>query len=200
MASREFTDSDGVVWRVWDVTPAHLHPITRSEEYMEPYAGGWLAFESAFEKRRLVAPYWGHWHEYDLAQLEALLRAATPVAKKRSPTPSSERLAIIEERVDKDERAAHERTFTSPRGREWTVRLHECQSHDHSAEVVLRFTSGDSVVDLKDWPPNWKELSREDFAVLLLDATPPRGIATTHEQPQRRRDDRPDDTTVEARP
>ena len=36
MASREFTDADGIVWRVWDVTPTHLHPITRSEEYMEP--------------------------------------------------------------------------------------------------------------------------------------------------------------------
>ena len=53
MASREFTDSEGVVWRVWDVTPAHLHPVTRAEEYMEPYAGGWLTFESPFEKRRM---------------------------------------------------------------------------------------------------------------------------------------------------
>jgi hypothetical protein len=185
MASREFTDSEGVVWRVWDVTPAHLHPITRSEEYMEPYAGGWLAFESAFEKRRLVAPYWGHWHEYDLTQLEALLRAATPVPKKRT-TP--------------DERAAHERTFRSPRGREWTVRLHEFQTQDGTADVVLRFTSGDSVVDLKDWPKNWKELSRDGFALLLLDATPPREISSHEERPQRRRDDRPDEQTFEATP
>jgi len=60
MASREFTDSKGVVWRVWDVTPTHLHPITKSEEYMEPWAGGWLTFQSADEKRRLVAPYPSH--------------------------------------------------------------------------------------------------------------------------------------------
>lgn len=196
MASREFTDSKGVAWRVWDVTPAHLHPLTRQEEYMEPYAGGWLAFESAFEKRRLVAPYWGRWHEYDLKQLEALLQAATPVHKKRT-TPSGERLAMIEQDVDAEERAAHERTFQSPRGRTWTVRLHENPTLD-DAEVVLRFTSGDSVVDVKEWPSNWKELSRDEFAVLLLDAVPPRRMIPG-EEPQRRRDDRPDDEPLETR-
>lgn len=188
-----------MVWRVWDVTPAHLHPITRSEEYMEPYAGGWLAFESSFEKRRLVAPYWGRWHEYDLAQLEALLRAAIPVPKKRT-TPSGERLAIIEQSADATERAEHERCFRSPRGREWIVRLHECQTRDGRPEVVLRFTSGDSVVDLKNWPQNWRELTREEFALLLLDATPPRSSGARVERPQRRLDDRPDEEAFEARP
>lgn len=198
MASREFTDSKGVVWRVWDVTPAHLHPVTRSEEYMEPYAGGWLAFESAFEKRRLVAPYWGRWHEYDLNRLEALLHEAKPVPKKRRESPSGERLAIIEESADADERAEHERGFTSPRGREWLVRLHEHQTPDGTPEVVLRFTSGDSVVDLKDWPADWKNLSREEFALLLLDAAPPRR-ATPAELPQRRREDRPREGRPEPR-
>lgn len=197
MASREFTDSKGVVWRVWDVTSAHLHPITRSEEYMEPYAGGWLAFESKFEKRRLVAPYWGRWHEYDLKQLEALLDAASPVRKKRNQTPSGERLALIERDVDAEERAAHERTFESPQGRRWTVRLHENPTAD-GAEVVLRFTSGDSVVDVRDYPRDWKDLSRDEFALLLLDAAPPRRMIPG-EQPQRRQDDRPDDEERESR-
>jgi hypothetical protein len=198
MASREFTDSNGVVWRVWDVTPAHLHPITRSEEYMEPYAGGWLAFESQFEKRRLVAPYWGRWHEYDLKQLEALLGAATPVPKKRPETPSGERLAIIEHDADAEERKEHERTFQSPRGRTWIARLHENPTDNGSAEVVLRFTSGDSVVDLSDWPLDWKSRSAEEFAMLLLDAAPPRRV-TTSDQPQRRLDDRPDEDGIETR-
>jgi hypothetical protein len=198
MASREFTDSSGVVWRVWDVTPAHLHPITRSEEYMEPYAGGWLAFECKFEKRRLVAPYWGRWHEYDLTQLEALLDAATPVRKKRPDTPSGERLAIIEQDVDAEERREHERTFQSPRGRTWTVRLHENPTDNGSADIVLRFTSGDSVVDLADWPADWKDSSREEFALLLLDAAPPRRM-TPRDQPQRRLDDRPDEEGLETR-
>jgi hypothetical protein len=198
MASREFTDSSGVVWRVWDVTPAHLHPITRSEEYMEPYAGGWLAFESRFEKRRLVAPYWGRWHEYDLKQLEALLDAATPVPKKRKETPSGERLALLEHDADELARAEHERTFRSPRGRQWIARLHESATPAGETEIVLRLTSGDSVVDVKDWPKDWKELSRDEFALLLLDAVPPRR-ATLGEEPQRRHDDRPDEEEIETR-
>ncbi|MEX2153821.1 MAG: hypothetical protein WD825_10825 [Gemmatimonadaceae bacterium] len=191
MASREFTDSEGVVWRVWDVTPAHLHPITKSEEYMEPYAGGWLAFESPFEKRRLVAPYPSRWMEYDLRQLEMLVRAAQPVTKKRKDTPA-EQLAISEKTAEQEERADAERTFVSPRGREWLVRLHECVHKDGGTEIVLRFTSGDSVVDLRDWPKNWKELARGDYALLLLEAEPPRRLGPG-EQPQRRRDDRPDE-------
>ena len=58
---------------------------------------------------------------------------------------------------------------------------------------MLRFTSGDSVVDLKDWPKNWKELTREDFALLLLEAEPPRRLGPGETSPQRRHDDRPDE-------
>lgn len=192
MASREFTDSHGVVWRVWDVTPTHLHPLTRSEEYMEPWVGGWLTFECATEKRRLVAPYPSRWAQYDLSQLEALCRAAEPVGVKRATTPTSSKLVKVEEEADRDERAVSDRTFSSPRGRLWTVRLHECLRKDQTSEMVLRFTAGDSVVDLKEWPENWKELTREDYAMLLLDAEPPRRMGTG-ELPQRRREDRPED-------
>jgi hypothetical protein len=191
MASREFTDSTGVVWRVWDVTPAHLHPATRAEEFMEPYAGGWLAFESPFEKRRLIAPYPPRWADYDLAQLEMLCRAAEPVGRKRKDTPT-EQLNISEQTAELEERADAERTFTSPRGRVWIVRLHECLRKDGTTEVVLRFTSGDSVVDVKNWPDDWKTLSRDGFALLLLEAEPPRRMGPG-EQPQRRREDRPDE-------
>jgi len=192
MASREFSDSEGVVWRVWDVTPTHLHPATRAEAYMEPYAGGWLTFESPFEKRRMVAPYPSRWVEYDLAQLEMLCRAAEPVTRKKKNTPSSEQLAIIDQTVDRDERADTQRTFSSPRGREWTARLHECPTKDGGMEIVLRFTAGDAVVDLRDWPENWKSLVRDDYALLLLDAEPPRRL-DRKERMQRRKDDRPDE-------
>lgn len=191
MASREFTDADGVVWRVWDVKPSHLHPATRAEEFMEPYAGGWLTFESPFEKRRLIAPYPSRWVEYDLSQLEMLCRAALPVGRKKKDTPQ-EHLAAVEKTAESEERADAERTFISPRGREWVVRLHECLRKDGSHEMVLRCTSGDSVVDLKDWPENWKELTREEFALLLLEAEPPRRMGPG-ERPQRRREDRPDE-------
>jgi hypothetical protein len=189
MASREFTDSDGVVWHVWDVTPEHLHPATKREEFMEPWAGGWLAFESTSEKRRLQAPYPSRWMEYDLAKLEMLCRAATPVGSRRKNTPQ-EQLRITEEKAEVEQRAEAERTFITPRGRSWTVRLHECLRKDGTTEVVLRFNSGDSVVDLKDWPEDWKQLTPEQFALLLLDAEPPRKLDHP-DRPQRRRDDRP---------
>jgi hypothetical protein len=189
MATREFTDSEGVVWRVWDVTPAHLHPATRAEEFMEPYVGGWLAFESRSEKRRLAAPYPARWAQYDLAQLETLCRAAAPVGRRRKNTPQ-EQLALSEQNAEREERAEAERIFKSPRGREWIVRLHECLKKDGSTEIVLRFTSGDSVVEVKNWPENWKDLSREEYAVLLLEAEPPRKLGLG-ERPQRRREDRP---------
>ena len=61
MAVREFTDSKNVVWRVWDVTTAQMHPVTKNEDFMGDLADGWLAFESADEKRRLAAPYPAEW-------------------------------------------------------------------------------------------------------------------------------------------
>jgi hypothetical protein len=192
MASREFTDSKGTVWRVWDVTPTHLHPVTRAEEYMEPWAGGWLAFESDTEKRRLVAPYPSRWTEYDVRQLETLCNAADVVAPKRVITPTGQKMATVEAAAEQDERARAERTFMSPRGRQWTVRIHECADRDGRNQTVLRFTAGDSVVDLKDFPADWKELERADYALLLLDAEPPRRL-DVGKGLQRRRADRPED-------
>jgi len=159
---------------------------------MEPYVGGWLAFESGSEKRRLPAPYPTRWFEYDLKQLEMLCLAAQPVVRRKKDTPTSEQLTAIEQRVDHEERADSQRTFSSPRGRLWTVRLHECLHKDGGTEVVLRFTAGDSVVDLKGWPENWKGFSRDEYAVLLLDAEPPRRQGPG-ELLQRRRDDRPNE-------
>lgn len=190
MSSREFTDSQGVVWRVWDVKPSFLHPATRGEEFMSDYSDGWLTFESPTQKRRLPAPYPSKWVEYDLRKLEALCRAARPVTSRTS-SPGGQRLAQSEDSAELVERADAERTFASPRGRIWRVRLHECLRKDGSASVVLRFTAGDSVVDLNDWPPSWKELDRDGFALLLLDAEPPRRLGVG-ERPQRRREDRPE--------
>lgn len=57
---------------------------------------------------------------------------------------------------------------------------------------MLRFTAGDRVVDLKEWPENWKDLSSVDYAMLLLDAEPPRRKGKG-ELPQRRLEDRPEE-------
>ena len=190
MPSREFTDKAGTVWRVWDVQPTAFLPRTKGEDYMGNFADGWLAFESTAEKRRMPAPYPQRWVEFELPALEALCRAALPVSPRRSRSPSGEHLAITEESAEQVARAEAERRFMSPRGREWLVRLHECARRDGGTEIVLRFTSGDAVVDLKEWPGNWKELSRDEFALLLLDAEPPRRLGA-NELPQRRREDRP---------
>jgi hypothetical protein len=81
------------------------------------------------------------------------------------------------------------RSFMSPGGREWTVRIHECVDREGAAQKVLRFTAGDIVVELLDWPLNWRDLSVIEYAVLLLDAEPPRRLEKG-DGPQRRRDDR----------
>lgn len=190
MASREFTDRSGVVWRVWDVRPSSLHPVTRGEDFMGDFADGWLTFESPSERRRLPAPYPAAWTSFDLSKLEALCRAAKPVSARKNRTPSGEQLAFTEDTAARAARADDERTFNSPGGRPWRVRLHECLRKDGSTEMVLRFSAGDTVVDLKDWPPDWKAYDRDGFALLLLDAEPPRRLGPG-ERPQRRREDRP---------
>ncbi|MDQ6633415.1 MAG: hypothetical protein M3Z10_01525 [Gemmatimonadota bacterium] len=191
MAVREFTDDWGTEWRVWDVTPEVMHPITRSEDYMKKLQDGWLAFESTTEKRRLPAPYPGDWTEYDLKHLEQLCQRATPVFRKPQ-TPNGEQRAAVAGEIEREAfvKAGEVRTFSSPRGREWTVRVHECLDRAGRPSRVLRFTSGDVVAELTDWPPEWREATMRDFAVMLLDAEPRRRSTVAGQQ--RRREDRAD--------
>ena len=199
MAFREFTDSQGVVWRAWDVTTADLHPVTRGEDYMGELQDGWLAFESATEKRRMAAPYPTDWTELPIRDLEALCRSA-PLANPRKPrTMSGEHRAFVVAEADKAVISGAERVFSSPRGRRWTVRLHECEAPDGGREVVLRFTADDVVVDLPRWPENWRSATLEQYGLMLLDANPPRRPGPG-EVPQRRREDRPSDDASSARP
>jgi hypothetical protein len=192
MAVREFTDSWGTEWRVWDVTPEVMHPVTRSEDYMQKLQDGWLAFESATEKRRLPMPYPAEWTGYDLRQLESLCQRATPVLRKPQ-TPTGAQRAVVTGAIERDAMAQSGavRTFVSPRGREWTVRVHECLDRAGKPSKVLRFTSGDVVAELTDWPEDWREATMQRYAVMMLDAEPPRRRASEH-VPQRRKDDRAD--------
>ena len=46
MALREFVDSRQVEWKVWDVTPERMHPVTAREMFVGRYVDfqdGWLA-------------------------------------------------------------------------------------------------------------------------------------------------------------
>ena len=190
MAVREFTDSKGVEWRAWDVTPEHMHPATRREDFMSNLQDGWLAFESAKEKRRLAAPYPSDWTTMRIPELEELCVRARLVARRAALSDTGKQRAIAASATEQQAiRSANaQRTFRSPRGREWTVRVHECLDRDGAEQMVLRFTADDIIVELTDWPANWQSASVEDFALLLLDANPPRR-RRKGEGPQRRYDD-----------
>ncbi len=193
MAIREYTDSRRVEWSVWDVTPAQMHPLTRDEQYLGEMHDGWLVFESRREKRRLNAPYPHDWVDFDIPQLEELCAKASPVLRRHSKSPSGEYRAITTAAIEREAVAesGSRRTFKSPAGREWTVRIHECLDRDMTTKKVLRFTAGDIVVELLQWPRNWQELSVTEYAVMLLDAEPPRR-RPKGQGPQRRQDDRAD--------
>jgi hypothetical protein len=193
MAVREFTDSRGVDWRAWDVTPTHMHPVTRGEDYMANLQDGWLVFESGREKRRLEAPYPGNWNVLPIPELEELCRRASPVRRVREKTNSGQRRAISAQEIEKVaiEQEGGRVTFRSPAGREWTVRIHECLDRGGEPEMVLRFTADDIVVELPTWPQDWRDASVEEFALMMLDANPPRRLPKG-KGPQRRRDDRVD--------
>lgn len=190
MPVREFTDSRGVEWRVWDVTPAHMHPATRAEDFMANLQDGWLVFESDEEKRRLEAPYPANWTAFSIHQLEELWARATPVVRRTAESNTGKqravRAAAIEEEVIQHSNA--ERKFMSPGGREWTVRLHECVGARGKEETVLRFTTEDIVMELSKWPRNWQTATVAQFGLMLLDANPPH--VRKGKGPQRRRDDR----------
>jgi hypothetical protein len=192
MAVREFTDSTGVEWRVWDVTPQHMHPATRTEDFMGNFQDGWLVFESESGKRRMEAPYPVGWPSLSLTALEELCRRATPVIRRDAPQSNTgkqreSRVAALERDVVRD--AGAQVTFRSPGGREWTVRVHECLDRAGTEQMVLRFTTEDIVVELSRWPDNWQAATVEQFGLMLLDANPPRR-RPRGEGPQRRREDR----------
>jgi hypothetical protein len=179
-----------------------MHPATRVEDFMGNLQDGWLVFESDEEKRRLEAPYPGNWIDFSIRQLEDLWARATPVVRRPAESTTGKRRAVeaaaIEQEVIK--RSDAERKFMSPGGREWTVRLHECLDADGREQTVLRFTTEDIVEELSKWPQNWQTATVAQFALMLLDANPPRR-RKKGEGPQRRHDDRivPGDVSAEPR-
>lgn len=87
---RGFTDSTGVEWRVWEVSPisntaqrSGAETLTHSSLTNTAYANGWLCFESSSEKRRL-APVPAGWEFNDPALLEEMRNQATVVPARRA--------------------------------------------------------------------------------------------------------------------
>lgn len=69
MPIREFTDSTGVAWRVWNTTPY------AGAVYDERLQSGWLTFESSTSRKRL-APIPRGWEKVAPERLELMCRAA----------------------------------------------------------------------------------------------------------------------------
>ena len=92
MASREFIDSAGAHWLVWDT-----RPTTRASLRPE-FEAGWLTFECGHELRRL-APTPVGWESLADPELERYCRAATPVQRRRTG-PSVTRIDMPPERRD----------------------------------------------------------------------------------------------------
>lgn len=79
MAYREFRDSAGVSWKVWDTYP------TRPETMEPEWRQGWLTFQSGAVRRRL-APIPSNWADAAQSRLELMCKAAE--ASRRDTPPS----------------------------------------------------------------------------------------------------------------
>lgn len=98
MSHRTFKDPYGRSWDVWEVhptmterrqTPQDQEVVIERRKNVQPRSSlpgemrnGWLAFESASERRRL-APTPDHWEELSEEQLMALLEQASSTGKVR---------------------------------------------------------------------------------------------------------------------
>jgi hypothetical protein len=76
---RQIRDAAGVEWMVYEVNPA-VSEWRGTGSLPEGYRNGWLCFESATEKRRLL-PLPDGWQELPTEQLSALLVSAVQVRR-----------------------------------------------------------------------------------------------------------------------
>lgn len=196
MPVRELTDSRGVEWRIWEVTPESIHPQTKAEDHLaDCYREGWVVFEtvSGSEKRRLC-PLPRGWHRLDDSALEALLNEAEIVLTPRQARQSSVRPPAADVPVDRPgavdlSALGVVRSFLYPGGRVWAVGV---VRRDEGAPV-LRFASGRRTIDLHDWPAEWADLDDTELVELLRGATPRQRHEQTPDTPRRRYDDQPSD-------
>ena len=80
MGYREFIDSLGMMWKVWNTVP--LAGAVLQGEMKD----GWLSFESLADSLRRLAPVPENWEQLSAEQLERLCAQASEVRRK---TPTS---------------------------------------------------------------------------------------------------------------
>jgi len=109
MSYRTFVDRDGAYWQVWDSQPTKVERRVSQADRRRPgfyqwrgaerrtgadrrtttqrritlsegYGGGWLTFESLFEKRRLI-PIPSRWEDLSQGELRDLCEKAKRIAR-----------------------------------------------------------------------------------------------------------------------
>lgn len=183
MALREFTDSRGREWRVWDVSPESIHPTTRGEDFMQGYLEGWLAFESIDgEAKCRLTPIPRDWAGLPDEELEQLLHMAEPVRGERTSGPQAKIEAEAATRPHTP--VTGPRIFRFPNGLHWTVSEWTVAGRSGQADQrVLRFSTGSRSLDLERYPRDWASFSDARLATLLADGfprDPHRRNPTTH--------------------
>ena len=192
MPLREFTDSTGRRWRVWDIRPEQMHAATRAEDHLQNVINGWLAFEPANggDKRRL-APIPAKWESAADADLEDMLERAEPARNEPGVTRRGEASGPggVTWQSTPGDPSLTARTFRYPNGRYWTVNEMPHSSTMGEHRPLLRFTSGARSLDTADWPQEWAQMSEEDLAELLYRSFPRDGLSANPTEFRRRRGD-----------
>lgn len=180
MQIRKFTDGRGIEWRVWRAAP---DPAPRDAgAYFPPdrCPGGAICFESPFE-RRYVLEYPEQWEQLSDAELEILCSHAQVVPIRRADEATGEFMRRQDEEFDATLRR---RTFATPDNRVWMVEElvltvsadppAEQPEHgsppDPDARRVLRFSSGDAIRELEEYPADWVRYPPGRLVELALSA------------------------------
>jgi hypothetical protein len=213
MAVREFTDSGGREWRVWDVVPESIHPPTKTEDYLaDIYRTGWLVFETkAEDQKRRLSELPSGWSALPATGLEALLRRAEVIPRRTLPgageavarppqreggraghladvSPAGRSQAPREARPDISDLGVV-RTFRYPGGRYWVVCV--IRHPEGGGRPVLRFSAGARDIDLTAWPEDWADYPDDRLVELLRQAAPRRPAPPPPPGAPRRRWDDP---------
>ena len=179
MAVKEFQDKEGRTWRVWEIRPEAIHPVTRAEDYLSDcFTVGWLVFETLTgdDKRRLC-PYPKAWPRATERQLEALLADAekVPLSKMiaaRQAIGASDR-AVPEPAEDEKPDITDLkviRSFRYPGGRLWTVCV--IDRPEDGGPPALRFAAGSRYLDLRPWPKDWVDAPNERLVEMIRAIAP----------------------------
>ena len=221
MGLREFRDSRGVQWKVWNVTPDSLDKRTTAEDYMREWQDGWLCFECDDHRRRL-ATFPPTWEDLSDGELEELLSRSQLVKRRgagseasgeytRHPKKAPASTADAERprasvRPDAGRMTpasgvdtSRTRTLTDSRGRTFIAGLYRIPhggmtadgKHATSRGTVLRFISGSIVLDLEEYPDDGDRQTDSQLMQLLDRAQPAEVDSLGDSLPLRRQTDLP---------